>query len=325
MISIDTLNSADKDKIYSLLLHSRYGKFRFWPKVTDKNIADFLLEEIYKIQNKGRVFVTRRHREITTIVAFRNLEWDTQHFGFKCVKIEYILTNKMLDNSIIEQSLDKILAEFQKFCLTSSIKFVSLSVDSRDSNTNSALQRANYQYILTWIDGIFNFSDNIPNIKDDSKISTAITTEEIEHFKRISASSYFKGGRFYLDTNFDRKLVDNMYANLINFSFQNNDIVFAYRFKKQPIGLFIYRKIALYKHFSNLRVATSRLLVVDPKFRSKKVGYNLFVKTLEYFKDKSDLVTTGLEVHNLPSLNLHSKLGFRFNYSHNAYHWWGDK
>lgn len=62
----------------------------------------------------------------------------------------------------------------------------------------------------------------------------------------------------------------------------------------------------------------------DPEFRNQRIAYKLFVKTLEYLKNKSDLITTGLEVHNLPSLNLHSKIGFRFNYTHNVYHWWSN-
>ncbi|MFC1698976.1 GNAT family N-acetyltransferase [Candidatus Omnitrophota bacterium] len=325
-ISVDALNSVDKDKVYALLLHAQYGKFNLWPNATDKNIADFLLDEIYKMQAQGGgVLLARRGREITAIAAFRDLEWDTQHFGFKCAKIEYILTDQRLEIFTIGQSLDKILSEFQKFCIKSRTKFVCVSVDSRDANINSALQRVNYHYILTWIDGVFNSSGSIPKIKDNTKISTAIKPEEIEFFKRISTRSYFKGGRFYLDSNFNRQRVDDMYANQINFAGKNNDLAFVYRVKNHPAGLFTYRKIASYKHFSNLQVATGRFLVVDPKFRTKNVGYNLFAKTLEYFQDKTDLVATGLEVHNLPSLNLHAKLGFKFNYSHNVYHWWRGK
>ncbi len=98
----------------------------------------------------------------------------------------------------------------------------------------------------------------------------------------------------------------------------------VYRIKNQPIGLFICEKIVTYGPFSNLLVAPLRFLVVDPKFRNKKAAYSLFLNTLEYLKDKSDIITTGLDIHNLPSLNLHSKIGFKFNYTHNTYHWWNN-
>lgn len=320
MIKIKAANSYDKDRIYSFLKHTKYRKFNLWPNVTDDNIAKFLFEEINKIQNTGKVFFATLHNEIVVLLALNNLHWDTQHFGFKCAKIEYILTNKNLYNSVIEKSLEQILVMFQKHCLESNIKFVSVNIDSWDIVTSLALQKSGFRYILTWIDGVFADFNKLPVIKNDAEVGI-IRPDEIAYFAKIS-SSYFKGGRFYFDSNFKIQLVDKMYADLIKNSYENNDIMIVYRIKNKSAGLFICKKIVSYKTFSNLKVAHLRYLVVDPEFRNKKVGYNLFVRTIEYLKDKSDLITTGLEIHNLPSLNLHSKIGFKFNYTHNVYHWW---
>jgi GNAT superfamily N-acetyltransferase len=323
MIDIETINLPERDKIHSFLLRSKYGKFRLWPDASDENVANFLLEQIYEIQNRGRVFIATINGEISVIMIFRELEWDTAHFGFKCAKIDYILTDKTLNKSFIEQSLEKILFEFKKFCTESAIKCVIVSVDSLDSIINFALQKANYKYIVTWVDGILKSSTEIPRVRDGFEIG-AIKPEEADRLKEICALSYFKGGRFYLDVNFNRQMVDSMYANLVNYSFANGDFVLVYRDKNKPVGLFIWAKIVTYKSFSNIQVAPARFLIVDPEYRNKKIGYNFFIRSLEYFKDKSDLMTTGLEVNNLPSLNLNVKSGFKLNYSHNVYHWWSE-
>jgi len=322
MIKIKAANSYDKDRIYSFLKHTKYRKFNLWPNATDDNIAKFLFEEINEIQNTGKIFIATMHNEIVALLAINNLIWDTHHFGFKCAKVEYFLTNKNLDNSIIEKSLEQILITFQKYCLESRIKFVAASIDSWDIFTNLALQKAGFRYILTWIDGIFKNSNKLPEVKEDTNVGLIIP-EELNYFQKISSANYFKGGRFYFDSNFDRQLVNKMYSNLIKSSYKNNDIMVVYRIKKQPVGLFICPTVN-YNSLSNLKVAIIRFIIIDPEFRNKRIAYKLFAKTIEYLKNKSNLITTGLEVHNLPSLNLHSKIGFKFNYTHNVYHWWSN-
>ncbi|MDD5530065.1 MAG: GNAT family N-acetyltransferase [bacterium] len=321
MIKVETVSKYNKDRIYSFLKYTKYRKFNLWPNVTNDNITEFLFKEVHKIQNTDKIFIATLNDEIITLLSVNNLYWDTQHFGFKCAKIDYLLTNKNLDNCIIEKSLEQVLIMFQRYCLESNIKFVSTSIDSGDIITNLAVQRTGFSYILTWIDGVFTDSNKVPEVKDDVDAGI-IKAEEIDYFTKISSVNYFQGGRFYLDKNFDRKLINKMYANLIKSSYNSKDIMLVYRINNQPVGLFICKKVVSYKSFSNLKVAHLRYLVVAPEFRNRKVAYDLFIKTIEFLKNKSDLITTGLEIHNLPSLNLHMKIGFKFNYTHNVYHCW---
>lgn len=320
-IKIETVNS--RDKIYLFLKHVEYRKFNLWPNVTGKNLVEFLFKKINEAQTDGKIFIATKFNKITALLVIKTLDWDTQHFGFKCAKIEYILTSKVLCDNIVEESLERILDAFQKYCIESNIKFVNVVVDSRDYIISMALQKVNFRYISTYISGIFETSTALPEIKSEAKVGI-IRTDEVDYFKKISPLYYFKNGRFYLDARFDRQQVDKMYEALIESSFKNNYIMLVYRLKDKPVGLFICKEVVTYESFSNLRVAPLSFLIVDPEFRSRKVAYNLFLKTLEYLKDKSDLIETGLDVHNLQSLNLHSKLGFRFNYTQNVYHWWNN-
>jgi len=210
-----------------------------------------------------------------------------------------------LHNAIIEESLEQILVAFQKYCIESNIKFVYVSVDSYDFTINLALQRAGFRYILTWIDGIFKSSDKLPEIKQKTDVGI-IKPDEIDYLKKIASLYYFKGGRFYLDTNFNKELVDKMYAALITFSFKNNYIMLVYRIKNHPVGIFICKKIVTYDSFSSLLVAPLRFLAIDPAFRNKKVAYNLFIKTLEYLNSRRpDLEIRASFFHQLTNLELY--------------------
>ena len=87
----------------------------------------------------------------------------------------------------------------------------------------------------------------------------------------------------------------------------------------------ITRKIETIDHFGGIRVSNARYMVVDPIRRNENIGYNLMRGTLNYLNGMCDVMRTGLELHNMPSLNLHSKIAFKYNYSHNLFHWWGDR
>jgi len=321
MIRIETDPLLEKEDIYSFLKHTDYRKFNLWPNVTPENVARFLSEEIDRVWGTGRILGAVRPDGIIALLVFENLDWDSQHFGFECANIRYLLTSRTSDDLIIRKCLKQILGTFQEYCVESDIRFVAAAVDSWDFRKSFALQAANFRYVLTWLDGFLAGSSELPEVMNDAEVSI-IEPDEIHFFATISSEYYFNGGRFYADPGFDKRKVDRMYANIIQSSFENNDIMLVYRIKGQPVGLFISKKIVTYRPFSELRVAPLRFLIVDPRFRGRKVAQDLFVQTVKYLKNDSDLITTGLEIHNLPSSNLHSKLGFRFNYTHNVYHWW---
>jgi len=323
MIKVEILNHFEEDRIYPFLTNTVYEKFNLWPNATGKSTLDLLFNEINKDYNNGIIFVASQSTEIASILVINFLDWDTQHYGFKCAKIEYFLTNSKLCNVVVGKSLDELLIKFREYCVNSNFRFVYASVNAFDPIANFALQKAGFNYMLTWLDGIFRSSGKLPEIKEEVDIGI-IKPDEIDCLKKIAARYYFKGGRFYLDHNFNKELVDKMYAALIPFSFKNDYIMLVHRIKSAPVGIFICKKIINYGDFSNLLVAPLKFLVVDPSFRNKQVAYNLFIRTLEYLKNKTDLITTEVDSTNLPSINLHVKLGFKFNYTHNIYHWWNN-
>jgi len=298
-----------------------YRRFSRWPRVGDADVAEFLARELSGYRDANRLLEISDNGRVVAVLAFRELDYDTRHYGFVCLGIDYLLYDHSLDTDNAILVIHRLLDRFRQDCRANGTAFVSVSIDSGDGLANAALQKHGFRSILTWIDGFFTRHEKYTDCKRNEQFGL-IRPEEMEFFKTVAAQSYFTGGRFYLDGNFDRDRVNQMYSSLVESSYDNGDILLVYRINDRPAGLYIYKKIEKYPAPNNLSVAAGRFLVVDPNLRGKNIGHDLFVQTLLYFRDKCDLITTGLEVHNLPSLNLHTKLGFVFNYTHNVYHWW---
>lgn len=321
MQEVKILNQIDTWELKNFLKSVRYPKFNLFPKVNNDRIQSYLFELIDNRIKDSTVFSYSVDSEIIALAIVRLLNWDSRHFGFKCESIDNVFYNYKASYEILNPAFEKIFLEIEQEASLNGVKFLSVSINAEDAFIASILQSLNFKYVLTWIDGIYNSGKKINLNYPDHKLEP-VKESEIEYFKDIASRNYFNAGRFYLDRNFDISLVNSMYSELVNSSYENQDIMLSYRIKNKPVGLFICKKIVEYPLFENLRVAPLRFLIVDPEVREKQIGYEIFAGTLNYLTDRCDIVTTGLEVHNLPSLNLHMKMNFKINYAHNVFHWW---
>lgn len=312
------------EKVPCFLNEANYRKFAHWPQVTKEKCSEYLFQRIAAIQDPDLIFLAEEDGTIISLLTLKNLEWDTSHFGFKCASIDFILNAAGICEELLQKSMESILLQVTGHCFEEKIRFISTSIDSWDRIALNAFSRMNYRFILTWMDGFFRTSNTTAETENDPEEIGIMVEDEISYFQKISSRSYFKGGRFYLDSGFSENHVNEMYEKLVENSFRNGDIMLVYRRNKEPVGLFICKKITEYGSFSNLQVAPLRYLIVDPEFREMNIGKNLFTGVLNYLSPLCDLITTGFEIHNLRSLNLHASLGFQFNFSHSVFHRWFD-
>lgn len=324
MYKVEIIKEVDSTQLYTFLKSVKFTRFHLFPNTGNSNLQKYLFGLISNRLKDLTVFSYSENSKIICLIFLQILDWDSNHFGFKCASINEIFYDSSVNNEELKKALNIIFSEIEKEAYQNGIKFMSVSVNAFDSIVSNALQYCNFKFILTWINGLYDSGEKIKLNDDDFEIGL-IKESEVGFYKDLAARYYFKGGRFYLDKNFDTSLVDSMYASLIEASFKNDDIMLSCRSKSKSLGLFICRKIMNYSHFNNLRVAPLRYLIIDPEVRQKLIGYKLFAGTINFLQDKCDIITTGLEVHNLPSLNLHTKLGFKFNYTHNLFHWWSSE
>lgn len=311
----------DNDLIRGFLKSTSVAKYNLYPGVVTEDIWEYSMKLLGNSHENGKLFIAQSISGIEAIVTFKILEWDSTHYGFKCAVIDQYLFNQELEQQKLVKVFDELMSDILRYAKSEGVKFISMSVNSWDIFISTFLQQNDFKYILTWIDGVFLPSSPLPITCPEHEIGL-IRESEIHVYQKIAENHYFKGGRFYLDRNFDRNLVNKMYSELVLSSFQNEDIMLSYRMDGEPAGLFVSKKIQSIGNQNRIRIAPLRFLVIRNDLREKNIGKELFSGTLNYLIDKCDLITTGLEVHNLPSLNLHSRLNFKFNYTHNIFHWW---
>jgi hypothetical protein len=313
--------SFDKNQIRSFLLSANYAKYNLYPGLTVDDLCEYSLKLLTNSYNNGKLFIAQSDSEIQAIISFKALDWDSQHFGFKCAIIDQHYYNQNIDHGKLALVFNEMISDVIDYANSENVRFISISVNSWDTFISNILQSYYYKYILTWIDGVFIPSGKLPNIFPDHEIGL-IKEEEVAIYQKIAENNYFDGGRFYLDERFDISRVRKMYPELVASSYKNDDIMLSYRISGEPVGLFVCKKIQKFNDRNDVRIAPLRFLVISNEIRKRHLGQNLFSGTLNYLMDISDVITTGLEVHNLASLNLHSKLNFKFNYTHNVFHWW---
>jgi len=320
VIYVKSGSLPNKEELYAMLINCGYQRFTGWPGADVQSVANYLYDDICQSRNLDNIVTAYDGDRLVALLAYSDLDWDSKHYGYKSGYIQYLLTNNSLDQNLIGQSLDQVLLSFKKRCLDTKVEFVSADLGSWDFNKNFALQTAGFKYVITQIDGFVK--EKIDPIQRGDGVEVGlIRPDEVDFFEKLAAQSYFFGGRFYADPGFDRSRVDKMYASLVRSSYESGQILLSYRVDGQPVGLFICRRIETYSHFSGLRIAPLRFLIVDPRFRGRKIAQDLYIRTVNYLRDYCELVVTGLEIHNIPSLNLHVNLSFWFNYTHNTYHW----
>lgn len=302
-----------------IVQRNKDNPFFFWPRVTAESITSYLSNTLNEEINLGKTFLSYKKGNINSFFQIQNSAWDSSHFGFKCASVKHLYIDKNTNYNEIDEIIKIIKPDFIKYLADEQVKFLFADIPSRNNIDSYFIQSLGFRFILNWIDGLWvdsKFNNDNTGIKINK-----ILPEEVEIYSKLATTSYYNEGRFYMDNKFDRIKVDRMYGELIRNSFLSNDIILTCHEGDIPIGIIICKKIKDYNEF-NLRVAPLRFFMVNPAHRNKSFGHKIFRASLEYLSGISDIITTGLETHNVLSLNLHAKLGFKFTYSHNAFHLW---
>lgn len=320
MAVINQLSIFGELEIDRFLQFVEYNKFNLFPHIEEFDKNKYIKNLIEQSSTEGSIFISYDKSEINAIITFKILEWDSNHFGIKCAILDNYFIKSNIDDKVQLNILNELLFEIKKDAVNKKVKFISISINSWDYIFSLVLQKNKFKYILTWIDGILNPSQKLTFTNKEPEIGI-VEKSEIPKFMEIAENSYFKGGRFYLDNYFDRSQIRTMYSELVLNSFKNNDIMISYRIKNEPIGLMVCRKIETNTYLKNIRIAPLRFLVISSDVRTMNIGHDLFIGTINYLRGFCEIISTGFEAHNLQSMNLHSKLGFKFNYTHNVFHW----
>ncbi|MEO7923967.1 MAG: hypothetical protein ABIR30_09825 [Chitinophagaceae bacterium] len=313
-------------------------------KITHRDIPDALLKEagqdkffLYPIAFNGILFHKDRWKQLDEartefwgVVAngklqaaleFSYSDYDTRLLGVKAGTIQYIFTDPQLDKSQKVKAWLELISSFQSYRQREGIKFCFTALNNWEVDLSLLLQQQGFLYILTWgkcfIQKVNPFvlpaGYNVRLNKEEKDLSQVLDM----------ADSYFRGGRFYLDPKIGAAKGDRVYKDLITNSFADQRTEFAMLYNSEgiPVGCFLCPAVS-YQLEERLDAYSLRLLVFDKKRTEKGIASVFLAATSDLLLKKRTLLESGIEMHNLPSLKIHSNAGYKINYIFSAYHSW---
>jgi hypothetical protein len=260
--------------------------------------------------------------ELKAVIEYQHSPYETGLLGFKCGSISQFFFANNLDYSYKGKLLTIFYDFFNEYRKSESIKFCFLPLSNTDSLISSVAQDAGFKYILSWGSCFYNHPPADSYLPEGFYIDFSKKQEHFDQYM-FMVKNYFKGGRFYLDSHVPFEKADRLYYDLVESSFKSEVWQFATLFNSQhiPAGYFIWRPVH-YPMARPINVAALRFLATNRNVSQKGLA-TLFLKEVSNLLMKEyDLISSGIELHNLPSLKIHNNAGYRFNYVYSAYHSW---
>ncbi|MEO6902173.1 MAG: hypothetical protein ABI315_03385 [Bacteroidia bacterium] len=289
-------------------------KFNLWPIIIDKVKYG---KQLFENSSNVKIFACYKQLELIGILSLKVLEYDTTLFGFPCALVDQVIVNSNLSGTERKEMLQRMFLKLQEYRKEENIKFCSISVNSWNTQLADAIQDVNFKYILTWADCFYNYK-KIAQLPIGYEVRQVTDEKDLPLILEMT-KDYFKGGRFFLDEKFPFEKSQQMYFDLVKNSFYDPKIYLIGLYKNEVIiGCFIYREGII----AECKAQLLRFLVFNKKEAIKGLATNFLIGISNLLGVDGKIVVSGIEVHNLASLKIHTDAGYKFNNVHSAYHSW---
>jgi hypothetical protein len=258
---------------------------------------------------------------LQSILEFHLNDYDTNLLGVKAGTIQNIFTNPELRIEQKRKAWQELIEAFQVYRKNEEIKFCFIAVDNWESDLSLLLQQNGFRYILTWGKCFLQKVQDIA-LPEGYIVRTNKEEKDLPYILEM-ADSYFKGGRFYLDPNIGSGKADKMYKDLIISSYNNSKAGFIvlYNLENIPVGCIVSVQMS-YKFNENIQAPSVRLVVFNKTGRGKGLASAFLSATSAQLLEKSSIIESGVEMHNLASVKMHFNAGYKINQIYSAYHSW---
>lgn len=281
-----------------------------------ENDLSYFKENNFVEKENEKIWVATYNDEVQGFLIFRSANWDTEFFGYESGRLDEFSVW-----STIPEVKNKIITElfsvFLKHAKELKLKFCLASINVWDIDISEVLSKNGFNFIVNW-GSCYLKKKNDYSLPDNYSIREA-SIDDSEKLLDIT-QYYFKGGRFYLDPNIDNKKVDSLYENLVINSIKDKAayVKILKTENQDVVGFFIYKKV----DNNSIKIGALRFLVFDPNYTAGGLANSFLSEVSNTLLEDCDIVTSGIELHNVPSLAIHLKSRFKFNHSRNAFHGW---
>lgn len=319
-MDISRLNKEDLEKIDDLLINYKYDKFIRTPMFNTNGAKKYISDKIKEFYSKNpeTTVIAKEDGEITGLICFKKIEWDTKHFGFNNAKVEYLITKDFgYENEL--RIKKELLKKFGDWCKIEKIKFANIKIDGMDYSSIHALEEFGFNYMATLLTTMLDCR-NLKDFDIDLKLRN-IKENEVETVSKM-AEEIFRINRFHLDERFDKKKADELHGEWVKNRYKEDpENIYVLEKDKEIIGFFIFN-IEDFKKYFGLNLSYLDLAGISKKYRGRGYDLPLFAGILDIIKKKVEVVYTDFIAENTPILNVYVKLGFRFIDAKLSMHKW---
>jgi ribosomal protein S18 acetylase RimI-like enzyme len=267
-------------------------------------ISDILLS-LHAGTSRG--WISETNKKVTGLCLYRNLDWDSTHFGLPMERLEYLV-------SPLDDVLDGLLDVYIRDAKKREIRHISVRIPTTELKIFNSLTKSGFELL-----GIKSMLRYIPSKRKlmkpvaDFKIRNFVPSDK-EILQNLVGTS-MEMNRFLNDDAIDKTRVPLVYQSWLNefAASQPENILVAgssdevYGFVACTTGLKLYNKSS----FGALKPGFIGLIAVNKEYRCKNVGKRLLhcaIKKLT--KSGCNAIYANTAMQNIRSMTLFQHEGF---------------
>lgn len=255
------------------------------------------------------ILISNLNNDLQGAMLFRISDWDSLHFGYKTVLIDYIIIRKTSEESHLKIGAN-LLELFLDWCSQHEIKFIVSKTPSLDLLTIHCLEKAGFRFIESWIYNKYDLRRNSLNHENHLELRYA-EKSDLEYMLAYSKDA-FSTQRFHADFHIPNDKAESLYAKWIHTAFNDpKQKILVYDKDNIPCAYMIYYINDLTSYYGQ-KFAMWKMALINPQMTGKGIGARFFSSVCDYHRTENlDVVDSGLSLRNIISLNTHNKINFK--------------
>lgn len=301
-----------KKEIEFFLNGVRFLNYWWIKNIERQKLINYTLAEIevdYRCEKK--IIVARENKEISGLLTFRKIFWDSQHFGYPVGKIEHFFARGNSEDQL--RVKDKMI----KFLLKSmrqSFKFLSIRVNTNDLSSVHCLEKNGFNLITAELMYAW-FKEKIADYRE--KIVELGKPCKVRKYKindlpsLLDMAKYFTTNRLVSDYRISPDKARGVYEEWIKNACQNTlsgqDEVLVGEVNKKVVA-FTTAKIET-NNLLGFSIGIPGLVGVLPDFRGRNINPYLMLKAIFCLFKKCEIVSAPSHITNIVMINSEHKAG----------------
>jgi ribosomal protein S18 acetylase RimI-like enzyme len=316
------IKDAKTSDILNLIMNNQqffYKRFSYSKEIPQSAIINEFIERLRK-RNSEKILQLGLFDSSGKIHGGSLLyvsEWDTQHFGIKVGKIDFLLFDDFIE---LNDRLKFLKELYEKF---SDLKFqvVFLRHSLSDSKTIFALSKAGWFLA----DVLLTFHRNLEDLlfsefKKDFSIRVREARKEDSNSIGNLARRSFGTSHFHSDPNLPHVLSSELYAKWsISSLSEPLSKVFVAEDNEVICGFIVCSVKSL---MNKVSYGVIDLIAVDQNKQKMGIGKLLLTEALKWLSSQVSSVYVGTQATNVPAVRLYESIGFKLVDSEATFHLW---